>query len=299
MLRLGVMGLSEGNGHPYSWSAICNGYDPTVMQSCPFPTIPEYLARQTFPDDALEGARVTHVWTQDRQLSEHVAAAALVSHVVDDYEAMIGQVDGVLLARDDAERHVEMSLPFLAAGVPIYIDKPIATTLTDLNTLFGRQKYVGQIFSCSALRYSDSLQLDEAARQKLGEIRHVDAIAPKSWEKYGVHLLDPVMQILGLYGQPCTVKGVEQEGVQVVTVQWNSLSATFSCVGNLPAEIRLRFHGSLGTTTERVFNDSFASFKRALEQFVACVSQRREVTTRTELESVVSILERGAAFHVR
>ncbi len=49
---------------------------------------------------------------------------------------------------------------------------------------------------------------------------------------------------------------------QVVTVQWNSLSATFSCVGNLPAEIRLRFHGSLGTTTERVFNDSFASFKR-------------------------------------
>jgi len=25
MLKLGVIGMSEGNGHPYSWSAIING----------------------------------------------------------------------------------------------------------------------------------------------------------------------------------------------------------------------------------------------------------------------------------
>ena len=24
-LKLGIIGLSEGNGHPYSWSAIFNG----------------------------------------------------------------------------------------------------------------------------------------------------------------------------------------------------------------------------------------------------------------------------------
>ena len=29
MLRIGVIGLSEGNGHPYSWSAIINGFDKT------------------------------------------------------------------------------------------------------------------------------------------------------------------------------------------------------------------------------------------------------------------------------
>ena len=40
-LRLGVLGLSEGNGHPYSWSAIFNGYDPQAMASCPFPDIPD------------------------------------------------------------------------------------------------------------------------------------------------------------------------------------------------------------------------------------------------------------------
>ena len=31
-LKLGVIGLSEGNGHPYSWSAIFNGYDSVEME---------------------------------------------------------------------------------------------------------------------------------------------------------------------------------------------------------------------------------------------------------------------------
>lgn len=26
-IRLGMVGMTEGNGHPYSWSAIFNGYD--------------------------------------------------------------------------------------------------------------------------------------------------------------------------------------------------------------------------------------------------------------------------------
>ena len=48
-LKFGVIGMSEGNGHPYSWSAIFNGYDADAMRDCPFPAIPEYLARRRFP----------------------------------------------------------------------------------------------------------------------------------------------------------------------------------------------------------------------------------------------------------
>ena len=42
MLRLGIIGISEGNGHPYSWSAIFNGYNHEYAQDCPFPVIPDY-----------------------------------------------------------------------------------------------------------------------------------------------------------------------------------------------------------------------------------------------------------------
>ena len=40
-IKLGIIGMSDGNGHPYSWSAIFNGYNRDEMQKCTFPVIPE------------------------------------------------------------------------------------------------------------------------------------------------------------------------------------------------------------------------------------------------------------------
>lgn len=293
-LRLGMLGLSEGNGHPYSWSAICNGYDGAVMASCPFPVIPDYLARQRFPEDQLPGVRVTHVWTQDAALSAHVAAAALIPHVVDDPAAMIPHVDAVLLARDDAENHVAMSRPFLEAGLPIYIDKPIALRVADLDCLYAAQRFEGQIFSCSALRYAPSVALDAQAREGLGPLRHIEASVPKSWEKYGVHLIDPVLAASNRYGDTCRVEARRFDGVQVVTLGFDGLSVTLTCLGRLPGDIRFRYTGERGYA-DRTFTDTFVAFRAALARFVEGVRTRRVVTSRPELETVVKILEAGAA----
>ena len=127
-LKLGIIGLSAGNGHPYSWSAIFNGYDPSVMADCGFPVIPEYLSHQKFPDDCIPNAHVTHIWTQETEISRHVAAASNIPNVVGRAGDMIGQVDAILLARDDPENHYEMAKPFIEAGLPIYIDKPLAVS---------------------------------------------------------------------------------------------------------------------------------------------------------------------------
>ena len=35
-LSLGLIGVSEGNGHPYSWSAIFNGYDKKKWKNVDF-----------------------------------------------------------------------------------------------------------------------------------------------------------------------------------------------------------------------------------------------------------------------
>ena len=37
-IRLGIIGMTEGNGHPYSWSAMFNKFDREAMpRECPFP----------------------------------------------------------------------------------------------------------------------------------------------------------------------------------------------------------------------------------------------------------------------
>lgn len=124
-LKLGVIGMSEGNGHPYSWSAIFNGFDMEFMKNCPFSSIPDYLSEQQFPTDFLtQDAEVTHIYTQDISISEHIAKSSLVKNIVQNPKEMIGKIDALLLARDDAENHMKYAKDFLDAGIPIYIDKP-------------------------------------------------------------------------------------------------------------------------------------------------------------------------------
>ena len=146
-LRFGILGLSDGNGHPYSWSAICNGYDPEYMKDCGFPVIPEYLAQQEWPESALPNVNVTHVWTQDPDVSARIADASKIQNVVTSRHDMIGDVDAVLLARDDAVSHFDLARPFLEAGLPVYIDKPIALTSSDLERLSQAQVFQDQIFT--------------------------------------------------------------------------------------------------------------------------------------------------------
>lgn len=197
MLRLGVLGLSEGNGHPYSWSAIINGdYDESKMADCGYPVIPAYLAanRDTL---GIEGARVTQVWTQDRALSEHVAAASHIEQVADRPEDLIGAVDAVLLARDDPENHVAMARPFLEAGVPIFIDKPLAFSRADLE-YFDEQQARGKfLMSCSALRYSAGVQAARVQVAEIGPVQLAVAVGKKDLRKYAIHYLEGLFSVLG------------------------------------------------------------------------------------------------------
>ncbi len=290
-MRLGVIGLSDGNGHPYSWSAICNGYDPEAMSRCPFPVIPVYLGERRFPEEQLPDVRVTHVWTQDPLVSRHIADAARVDHVVDRIEDLVGKVDAVLLARDDAELHCQMAVPLLRAGLPVYIDKPVALSRSDLNTLYEAARHDGQIYSCSALRYSASVRLDRASRDKIGQVRHVAGIVPKYWKTYAVHLLDPLMAELDLYGVPCRVRAF-QGAVHVAHLSFPTVTATLTCTGTLPSELTLRYYGVLGYA-DRTFTDTFESFRAALAVFIDGVRSGVSGTTRRELTSVVDILEAG------
>lgn len=293
-LRLGILGLSEGNGHPYSWSAIFNGYDPQVMANCPFPVIPDYLARQTFPQDSIAGARVTHVWTQSRSISEHIAAASLIEHVVDDYRDMIGQVDAVLLARDDAEKHLDMSSPFLEAGLPVFIDKPIVLNRRDLDAILALERFPGQIFSCSAMRYAQELHVTPNDHEQIGAFRFVYATTPKKWSTYAVHIIEPVLLALGDQGGVERVSRMHSGERAVVTVLWSSgVMATFAALGSAAAQIQMMIHGDKSSKTY-TFSNTFAAFRASLAAFIEAVQRRGRLISRTHLETVVEIIERGA-----
>jgi predicted dehydrogenase len=292
-LRLGLLGISEGNGHPYSWAAIVNGYEEAEMAGCPFPAIPRYLAEHDFPAEAIADARVTHVWTQDAEASARIAAACRIERVAGKPGEMLGEVDAVLLARDDAERHAELAGPFLDAGLPIYIDKPLATDLAAARGLFARQAREGQLFSCSALRYAAELQLDEPAREAIGPIRRVLASGPKRWSRYAVHLVEPTLALLGEQGAIASHSASASGGAARLRVAWESgAEAEFETLGQVEAPIALVVSGERGE--ERlVFEDSFAAFKTALERFAAVARGKAKPIPEAEVLRVVELIELG------
>ena len=170
MIKLGIIGFSKGNGHPYSWSAIINGYSSFEMEKCEFPVIFNYLSEQKYPQHFIKNAKVTHIWTQERTISEKISKASKIKYIVENIDDMIGLVDGVLLARDDAENHIKYAENFIKNGIPIYIDKPLSLSLKGAEKIFSFEKFPGQIFSCSALKFSTEMMLDENDINNLGKI---------------------------------------------------------------------------------------------------------------------------------
>lgn len=295
MLRIGIIGLSEGNGHPYSWSAIFNGYDPEYIAQSDFPNIASYLQKQSFPEDQIKGGCISHVWTQSDVLSKQIAASCHIEHIASRPEDMIGFVDAVLLARDDCENHVRFSKPFIEAGLPIFIDKPLANTRKDALDILSLEQYEGQIFTCSALRYAEELLLTEDEKKKIGPLLHISASTVKSWEKYAIHLIEPLiahdLNQLTIVG----TKATQQDGNKGLLITWdNGLTTSIHALGNKikKGPIQITYYGEHGYV-QKSFSDAFSAFKKALTEFTSSAIAKNLVIPREETLRVIDIIEMG------
>lgn len=293
-LRLGIIGSSEGNGHPYSWSAIFNGYNATSMAHCGYPAIPEYLSKQRWPDAKIHGAKVVSIWTQDPILSSRIAKASLIEHVSSTLQELESRVDAILLARDDAENHFQFAKRFLVAGMPIYIDKPVALSVRDLDMLYDMERYSGQIFTCSALRYAHELRLNNCDREQIGALVRIDASTPKSWAKYAPHIIEPTLNIIDWSDKKIdTVLVNKTKTAMALTARWsNGIITKFSALGDVAAPIQIRVAGTKGIST-LTFQDSFSAFKLALEDFVGGINAGECRSPPMFNLKVTELIERG------
>lgn len=295
-LKLGIIGMSEGNGHPYSWAAIINGYDKNKMATCPFSAIPEYLSQQKFPENFLEHrAEVSHVWTQDINTSNHIASCSNIPNICNSIDEMIPNVDAILLARDDAENHFKYAKSILKAGIPIYIDKPFALNKTDAEMLLKASKYPNQIFTCSALQFAKEFKLENLDLSKIGSIKNITATVPKSWNKYAVHIIEPALNLIPHRGNILSIKRVDTGIDDIVSVQvnWEShITANFQTFGKFSAPFWIRVIGTKGYK-DLYLEDTYTAFKFALSRFLNVIENREQNIPREFTMEMIQILEKG------
>ena len=268
-IRLAMLGMVEGNGHPYSWSIIFNGrYDLDALNNCPYPGIRDYIVKQPPGTLGIPGARVTHVWTDNPADAVDVAKVALIPNVAERAEDVIGKVDAVLVATDKGFEHVERARPFIEAGIPVFIDKPMVDNRQDLATFV---KWVDEgkaILSSSAMRYAKEYVPYHRATHAIGKLRHVSATMAKSWEAYGIHALESVYPITGpgyvsvqnIGDKDSNVVHLRhRDGIDVIIQTTKDMFGGFGMVtlGGTSGWLQLRF------------SDTYHAFKTQLEGYVS------------------------------
>ncbi len=202
---------------------------------------------------------------------------------------MIGQVDAVILARDDPENHVAMAKPFLDADIPIFIDKPLAITADDL-AYFTRQNAAGKFFmSCSSMRYAAECLEVRSELASLGKIELATVVGTKDWVKYGVHMLEALYALLD-DPMAVSVQHVSKTGKDIVLINFeNGLLATVHIFRDIALTFQLSLFGRDGWRMVEI-KDSYAMFRENLNEFIQSVREGRSRLPFENSENIIRTL---------
>jgi len=265
-----MIGISEGNGHPFSFSAIVNGYDRAAFEVAGWPMILNYLERQPEAAFGFRNTRVTHAWTQHSDVTARLCAACRVGHAVTRPEDMLDAVDAVIVGRDDWELHVPLAMPFLERGIPVFVDKPLTL---DPDELLHFRPYLenGMLMSTSGLRYA--VELDELRGEmlSLGTPRLVSATVLNGIDRYGIHMLDAVAG-LG-FPKPVSLTRLNARFEAFSLMLADGTSMALNCLGNVGKTFHLSVFSDKGHVHVDL-HDNFTAFARTLGHFIEMVETR-------------------------
>ena len=153
--------------------------------------------------------------------------------IVNTIPELLNKVDVVLLETNDGRPHLEQAIPVFKAGKTMFIDKPIAGTLTDAFAIFQAAKDFKQpVFSSSSLRYMSNMD-DIVKNQSIGAILGAEAYSPCTLEAthpdffwYGIHGVEALYTVMGTGCK--TVSRVHTPDTDVATGIWeNNRVGTF------------------------------------------------------------------------
>lgn len=289
-INLGIIGMSSNNGHPYSFSSIINGYNRSAYLRTQWGGILGYLEKRDSSEFNSLNAEVTHVWTQDYLLSKEIAECSNIENIVDSPLNMIGFVDGVIIARDDYQTHLQLSLPFLENNIPVFIDKPLTVSKKELELYKGYYDK-GLIMSCSGLRFCKELDYPRKNLEKYGDVKLVRSAVINSWEKYGIHMIDTTLGIWDI--DVSSVSYCKHPNHETFILNFvNDMIVQIDTLGPHVKAFSYEIFGSSKVEHYEI-RDNFSAFKRTLENFLTQIETGIPALSWDSINRSISILVAG------
>ncbi len=272
MLRIGMVGVNTY--HAEAFTRIFNGG-------------PEEGPR-------IADARITHVWAgeYDERLVELEAILGAYDNRVNDPADLISAVDGILILddTDGGARHAELATPFLQAGMPVFIDKPMTTDYSDAVRLFQlAEHHNAPLFSSSALRFP--IEIDHDAIAALGKLSSVVSIGPGEWFYYGVHAVEVVGAVTDDRPESVHRFAMDEKDIAVVTYE-SGLASVIMTLRDAGYLFKVAVYGENGSHTFSV-DDGMGFYTNEMAAFVEMIRTGMPPVTREQTLDVLAILHAG------
>ncbi|MBQ3529499.1 MAG: Gfo/Idh/MocA family oxidoreductase [Oscillospiraceae bacterium] len=177
------------------------------------------------------------VYSDDRTASEKLNEKFGVP-VMDRYDELVGQVDGIVITARHGDNHFKFAKPYLSSGIPMFIDKPITCSIEDA-VAFRAALEANKIpvAGGSTLAIADMIQKlkKDVAEAEPGQVIGGFFCAPIVLNSvhggfffYAQHLVQMMTTIYGT--QPRSVKVFEKKDVLTCVVRYDDLDVTLTYI---------------------------------------------------------------------
>jgi len=157
-------------------------------------------------DKRIKGVEVVAVWGETKAFAKETAEAGQIPTIVDKVEDMLGMVDGVMIDHRHGKYHIPAAMPFIEAGIPAFVDKPLCCCLSEGKAFLNKAKAKRvPVTSYSAIPTYKSFQKfrDEvhAMEGVCAGVSSGPVDLKSKWGGvffYGIHQVDAVIELFGM-----------------------------------------------------------------------------------------------------
>ncbi|MCX5772359.1 MAG: Gfo/Idh/MocA family oxidoreductase [Candidatus Hydrogenedentes bacterium] len=273
MFRLGIIG--SDNSHAEAFARLANV--------------------ETGPQK-IEGVQVSCIYGTDPARTKEVAEKGKIPTIVSNTEEMLGQVDGVLCVWRHGDKHLPDTMPFIKAGIPAFVDKPLACKVADARQLIDAalEHKVG-FTSFSTLRYEPgTAEFIKTMADTGGGLTAATVSGPAQLDSeyggiffYGIHSVELMNAVLG-YGCK-TVYATSANGNCAVTCTFgDDRIATLNLLGNAKVDFHILAFGKNAWNDHRI--DAGNAYAAGMKVFVETLQTGKWPLTPEQLLEPIQIL---------
>jgi predicted dehydrogenase len=184
-LRIGAHGVGASSFTSYCWSDVIA------------PDKPPNSNRGNFGTPFLN-MDITHVWDVDPATAQKFAAR-LGATAVQKYDDMVGKVDGVIFGGyNEVPWHHLLARPYLEAGIPIYLSRPFAYRMRDIDEILNlAAKYNTAIIATAKHEHYHEVPALKSRMKNVSPIQCVQATCNASDFPMHFHTQFMLLRILG------------------------------------------------------------------------------------------------------